>query len=166
MPSNGNDKRFPAQRDVIGGEMADYDPANPPLLQPDAPVPAQGFVVATLLIVQDVARSREYYARIFEAKVIEDDEPSILRLANTWLIINSGGGPTDDKPTVVAAPPADPDRLGVAMNFRVADVRACYELWRSRGAQFLTAPKVHADEIRCYIRDPDGYLIEVGQTTS
>jgi catechol 2,3-dioxygenase-like lactoylglutathione lyase family enzyme len=51
------------------------------------------------------------------------------------------------------------------MNFRVADVRACYELWRSRGAHFLTEPKVHESEIRCYIRDPDGYLIEVGQTT-
>jgi lactoylglutathione lyase len=41
-----------------------------------------------------------------------------------------------------------------------------YELWRSRGAKFVTAPKVHETEIRCYIRDPDGYLIEVGQTTS
>jgi hypothetical protein len=35
----------------------------------------------------------------------------------------------------------------------------------ARGAQFLTPPKRHETEIRCYIRDPDGYLIEVGQTT-
>lgn len=134
-------------------------------LETDAPLPAKGFVVTILLIVEDVARSRAFYERVFDAKVIEDDAPAILRLANTWLIINSGGGPTDDKPTVTAAPPADRDRLSVAMNIRVADIQACYELWRSRGAQFLTEPKVHESEIRCYIRDPDGYLIEVGQTT-
>ena len=34
-----------------------------------------------------------------------------------------------------------------------------------QGAEFLTEPKNHALEIHCYIRDPDGYIIEVGQTT-
>jgi hypothetical protein len=29
----------------------------------------------------------------------------------------------------------------------------------------LTPPKQHRYETRCYIRDPDGHLIEVGQTT-
>jgi lactoylglutathione lyase len=132
----------------------------------DYPDPAKGFVVTTLLIVKDVARSRRFYEHVFGAKVVEENDPAILRLANTWLLINRGGGPTDDKPTVTAAPPADPDRLSIALNMRVADIKACYELWRSRGAHFLTEPKVHEDEIRCYIRDPDGYLIEVGQTTS
>ena len=50
------------------------------------------------------------------------------------------------------------------MNIRVADIHECYKLWKSRGAHFLTEPKHHPDEIRCYMRDPDGYLIEVGQT--
>lgn len=122
-------------------------------------------MVTLLLIVKDVARARRFYEHIFDAKVVEDGEPVILRLANSWLLINRGGGPTDDKPTVTAAPPADPDRLSIAMNLRVADIHACYKLWCSRGAHFLTEPKVHDDEIRCYIRDPDGYLIEVGQTT-
>ena len=130
-----------------------------------APLPKKGFVVTTLLIVKDVARSRRFYEKVFDAEVIDDGEPAVLRLANTWLLINRGGGPTDDKPTVTAAPPADPDRLSIALNLRVADIRACYDLWRSRGAKFLTEPKVHESEIRCYIRDPDGYLIEVGQTT-
>ena len=142
-----------------------YDAASPPLLEPNAPLPAKGFVVTTLLIVEDVARSRKFYERVFDAQLIEDDEPAVLRFANTWLLINRGGGPTDDKPSVTAGPPADPDRLSIAMNIRVADIRACYDLWRARGAHFLTEPKVHEDEIRCYIRDPDGYLIEVGQTT-
>ena len=143
-----------------------FDPANPPLVAPDVPIPTEGFVVTTLLIVSDIARSRNFYRGVFDAKVLRDGEPSVLRLANTWLIINTGGGPTDDKPDVIAAPPQSAQVLTGALNIRVADVYACYELWRSRGAQFLTEPKVHQAEIRCYIRDPDGYLIEVGQSTS
>jgi lactoylglutathione lyase len=134
----------------------------------EGPDPTKGFRVATLLIVKDVKRSRDYYKHVFDAKVIDEDDPAVLRIANTWLLINEGGGPTDDKPTVTAAPPADPDRLSIALNFRVADIHECYKLWKSRGAHFLTEPKVHKSdgEIRCYIRDPDGYLIEVGQTLS
>jgi lactoylglutathione lyase len=142
-----------------------FDPANPPLKVPNYPVPAEGFVVTTLLIVGDVQRSREFYHNVFNAEVLREGEPSILRLANTWLIINRGGGPTDDKPDVVAAPPQNANVLTNALNIRVADIHACYELWRSRGARFLTEPKVHSTEIRCYLQDPDGYLIEVGQST-
>jgi lactoylglutathione lyase len=47
----------------------------------------------------------------------------------------------------------------------VTDIRRYYDLWSSRGAKFITEPKVHPTELRCYMRDPDGYLIEVGQTT-
>src|SRR2546421_7769727 len=43
--------------------------------------------------------------------------------------------------------------------------RPVYAEWSARGAQFLTPPKQHQYEKRCYIRDPDGHLIEVGQTT-
>jgi catechol 2,3-dioxygenase-like lactoylglutathione lyase family enzyme len=140
--------------------------ANPPLLKPDFPAPTEGFVVTTLLIVGDVARSRAFYERVFGAVTVREGEPAMLRIANSWLIINSGGGPTDDKPAVTAAPPKSSDTLTMALNLRVADVQACYDLWRSRGAEFLTEPKVHTGETRCYIRDPDGYLIEVGQMTA
>lgn len=140
--------------------------ANPPLLKPGFPAPTEGFVVTTLLIVSDVARSRAFYERVFGAVTVREGEPAMLRIANSWLIINRGGGPTDDKPAVTAAPPKSSDTLTIALNLRVADVHACYDLWRSRGAEFLTEPKVHAGESRCYIRDPDGYLIEVGQMTA
>ena len=63
-------------------------------------------------------------------------------------------------------PPHDLDEATSFMNIRVADVRACYEEWGRQGAQFLTEPKDHSAEIRCYMRDPDGYLIEVGQSRS
>jgi predicted enzyme related to lactoylglutathione lyase len=88
-----------------------------------------------------------------------------VALANSWVIINVGGGPTDDKPTVTLETPPDPDRVSSFLNIRVADIHALYDKWSARGAQFLTPPKEHETEIRCYIRDPDGYIIEVGQTT-
>jgi lactoylglutathione lyase len=139
--------------------------ANPLLRTPDAPDPVTGFVVTMLLIVEDVARSRDFYTRVFDGKVVRDGTPTMIRIANTWLILNVGGGPTDDKPDVTAAAPSSDHNLSAALNFRVADIHACYQLWKSRGAQFLTEPKVHKGETRCYIRDPDGYYIEVGQAT-
>ena len=58
----------------------------------------------------------------------------------------------------------DPNHINSFLNLRVADIQACYELWKSRGAEFITKP-IPNMQIRCYIRDPDGYLIEVGQST-
>ena len=51
------------------------------------------------------------------------------------------------------------------LNIRVKDIEAVYAAWSGRGARFLTPPKQHQYEKRCYIRDPDGHLIEVGRTT-
>jgi hypothetical protein len=97
--------------------------------------------------------------------MIRGGEPTILQIANSWLILNVGGGPTDDKPTVMLEPPPDPDRVSSFLNLRVADIQAVYREWSQKGAQFLTEPKDHTFEIRCYMRDPDGYIIEVGQST-
>ena len=129
------------------------------------PAPATGFVVTHFLVVADQDRSREFYRTVFGATVALERDPVILQMANSWLILNAGGGPTDDKPTVTLAPPADPDRTSAFLNLRVADIAAAYAEWSARGAEFLTEPKVHAQETRAYIRDPDGHLIEVGQTT-
>ncbi|MGO8946538.1 MAG: VOC family protein [Ktedonobacterales bacterium] len=127
-------------------------------------LPKEGFVVTHFLTVADVARSAEFYQRIFDGTVILTGEPTIIQIANSWLIVNVGGGPTDDKPEVTLAVPETPNRVSSFLNIRVADIRACYDLWRSRGAEFLTEPKDHGREIRCYMRDPDNYIIEVGQS--
>jgi catechol 2,3-dioxygenase-like lactoylglutathione lyase family enzyme len=127
--------------------------------------PELKFVVTNTLIVQDIGRSVAFYRDVLGATVLHVGEPTLLRLANVWITINRGGGPTDDKPEVVASPPRDPDVLSIFLNLRVTDIRRSYDLWSSRGAKFITEPKTHATELRCYIRDPDGYLIEVGQTT-
>ena len=123
------------------------------------------FIVTVTLIVADIARSVAFYRDVFGATLLREGKPTLLRFANIWMTINEGGGPTDDKPEVIASPPKDLNMLSSFINLRVADIQRCYDLWRSRGAKFITEPKVHATEIRCYIRDPDGYLIEVGQTT-
>ncbi|MEA2588816.1 MAG: hypothetical protein QOH66_1743 [Actinomycetota bacterium] len=132
----------------------------------DAPRPQQGFVVTQFLVVSDQDRSRDYYQTVFGATVVRERDPVIMKLVNSWLILNVGGGPTDDKPTVTLTTPPDPDRTSAFLNLRVADIRAAYSEWSARGAQFLTEPKDHGVEIRAYIRDPDGHLIEVGQTTA
>jgi lactoylglutathione lyase len=122
-------------------------------------------VVTNTLIVRDIQSSVAFYRDVLGATVLREGEPTFLRLGNVWLTINGGGGPTDDKPEVVASPPRDPNVLSIFLNLRVTDIRRYYDLWVSRGAEFITEPKVHATELRCYMRDPDGYLIEVGQTT-
>ena len=137
----------------------------PPLIDPDFPAPTEGFVVTHLLIVADQDRSRDFYTRILGAKVVSERDPVMLRVSNSWIILNVGGGPTDDKPDVIAAPPHDAHVLTSVLNIRVADIATCYREWKARGADFLTEPKDHGAEIRCYMRDPDGHLIEVGQTT-
>jgi lactoylglutathione lyase len=123
------------------------------------------FIVTNTIIARDIKRSVAFYRDVLGATVLRDGEPTFLRLANIWLTINGGGGGTDDKPDVIASPPRDPNVLSNFINLRVADIKRCHEVWSSRGAKFITEPKVHATEMRCYMRDPDGYLIEVGQTT-
>src|SRR6478672_12633131 len=123
------------------------------------------FIATETLIVANIARSVAFYRDVLGATVLREGEPTLLRLKNIWITINGGGGPTDDKPEVIASPPKDLNMLSSLLNLRVADIKQCYELWHSLGADFITEPKVHETEMRCYMRDPDGYLIEVGQTT-
>jgi catechol 2,3-dioxygenase-like lactoylglutathione lyase family enzyme len=127
--------------------------------------PAERLVLAHFIVSDDVERSARFYTDVLGGKVVFSPEPTYVELANSWIIINVGGGPTDDKPAVTLETPRDPDRVSSFLNIRVADIETVYAEWSSRGAHFLTPPKQHRYEKRCYIRDPDGYLIEVGQTT-
>ena len=128
--------------------------------------PREGISIAHFITVADINRSLDYYEKIFGARILsrgDGNAPGYLQLANIWMIVNVGGGPTPDKPTVTLSVP-NPNHINSFMNFRVADIQACYELWKSRGAEFITEPKDKYGEWRCYIRDPDGYIIEVGQS--
>ena len=131
----------------------------------ELPPPPEGIVLAHFIVSDDVERSRRFYTEVLGGRVVFSGDVTYVALANTWIIINVGGGPTDDKPSVTLETPRDPDRVSSFLNIRVKDIHAVYAEWSARGAQFLTPPKQHQYEIRCYIRDPDGHLIEVGQTT-
>ena len=132
---------------------------------PDGSPPAYEIALAHFIVAADVERSRRFYTEVLGGTTIRAGEPAYVALANSWIIINVGGGPTDDKPAVTLQTPRDPDLVSSFLNIRVSDIHAVYAEWSARGADFLTPPKQHATELRCYIRDPDGYLIEVGQTT-
>ena len=126
---------------------------------------ADGMVLAHFIVSADVERSRRFYTEVLGGRVVFSGEVTYVALANSFIIINVGGGPTDDKPEVTLQTPRDPNRVSSFLNIRVKDIQAVYAEWSARGAQFLTPPKQHQYEIRCYIRDPDGHLIEVGETT-
>jgi catechol 2,3-dioxygenase-like lactoylglutathione lyase family enzyme len=129
------------------------------------PAPDEGIVLTHFIVSDDVDRSRRFYSEVLGGETVRVGEPSFVALANSWIIINVGGGPTDDKPTVTLETPPDPDRVSSFLNIRVADIQEVYADWSARGAQFLTPPQDRGAEIRCYLRDPDGHLIEVGQTS-
>jgi catechol 2,3-dioxygenase-like lactoylglutathione lyase family enzyme len=131
----------------------------------EMPAPTEGFVLTHFIVSNDVERSRRFYTEVLGGEVVMEGEPTIVALANGWIIINVGGGPTEDKPTVTLEPPTDPSRVSSFLNIRVADIAAIYKDWGERGAEFLTPPQDRGAEIRCYVRDPDGHLIEVGQST-
>ncbi|MEN8040075.1 MAG: VOC family protein [Actinomycetota bacterium] len=129
------------------------------------PTPSEGIVLTHFLVSRDVAASRDFYAGVLGGTAVMDGGPTIVKLANSWVIINEGGGPTEDKAEVFLDVPSDQNRVSAFMNIRVADIQKVYDDWSARGATFLTPPIDRGSEIRCYMRDPDGHLIEVGQVT-
>ncbi|GJF22387.1 MULTISPECIES: VOC family protein [Streptomyces] len=129
------------------------------------PAPEQGLILTHFLTVRDVAVSRRYYAEILGGEVVLEENPAIVKVANSWIIMNPGGGPTPDKPGVTLEPPSTEDTVSSFLNVRVADIAAFHAAATAKGARFLTEPLDRKAELRCYLRDPDGYLIEVGQAT-
>ena len=131
--------------------------------------PMSGFSIAHFLTVSDIGRSVKFYETVFGGRVLSsgdsDGAPGYVQIANTWLIVNVGGPPTPDKPAVTLKVPSELGEFSSFMNVRVADIHECYKLWQSRGAEFLTAPLEKYGETRCYMRDPDGYIIEIGQSS-
>jgi predicted enzyme related to lactoylglutathione lyase len=138
------------------GPYIDYD---------NLPAPKEGIVATLFITVRSVARSREFYSKVLGGTVVLEENPCMVKLANTWILMNPGGPPTPDKPGITVVDYEPGDTTSIFLNLRVADIDECYRTWSERGAQFVTPPIDRGAEIRCYMRDPDGYLIEVGQAT-
>jgi catechol 2,3-dioxygenase-like lactoylglutathione lyase family enzyme len=129
------------------------------------PTPSEGFLVTQFITVRSVARSRAFYSDVLGGQVVLEENPCIVKLANSWVIMNPGGGPTPDKPDISVVDYEPGSTVSSFLNLRVANIRECYEEWSAKGAEFVTPPIDRGAEIRCYMRDPDGYMIEVGQAT-
>ena len=127
--------------------------------------PSDDMELTRLLVVSDVGRAREWYENVLGATVYREygGNSVVLQLLGSWLLLVTGGGPTDDKPTVMMTPPDDPDRVSAELIFRVPDCRGAYETLRRRGAEFLAEPVVSGYEIRAFFRDPDGHLFEISE---
>jgi predicted enzyme related to lactoylglutathione lyase len=134
----------------------------------DMPMPTEGIIVTHFAVAEDIARTARFYSDVLGGTIVfaAPGAPTFVKLANTWVIINVGGGPTPDKPNTVLATPSAGATVDAFMNIRVADIQAVYDDWTAKGADFITPPLDNGGyELRCYLRDPDGRIIEVGQST-
>lgn len=130
--------------------------------------PTDDMELTTILVVADLARAKSWYRDVLGAEVYGEygGTSIVFRFSGAWLLIVTGGGPTEDKPTVTFAAPTDGDVVDHSFTIRVADCRSSYETLKSRGASFLTPPVDHGSEIRAFFRDPDGHLFEISETGS
>jgi catechol 2,3-dioxygenase-like lactoylglutathione lyase family enzyme len=121
--------------------------------------------ITHILVVSDPAASRVFYEKVLGARVFREygGTSVVLEFLGGWLLLVTGGGPTEDKPDVTFDAPGDPKRVAHAMTIRVPDCAAAYETLRARGAVFLTPPKDWGAEVRCFFRDPDGHLFEISE---
>jgi hypothetical protein len=101
------------------------------------PAPTEGIEITHFIVSRDVERSRRFYVEVLGGEAVLEGELSIVALANGWITISLGGGPTADKPTVTLEPPSHPSRVSSFLNIRVADIDAVYRQWTARGATFL-----------------------------
>lgn len=127
--------------------------------------PTDGMELTHLLVVSDLSRSLRWYTDVLGADLEREygGTSAVLKLLGSWLLIVTGGGPTEDKPSVTMAPPPDPDLASSEFIFRVPDCRAAYEELKARGADFLTPPVASEWEVRAFFRDPDGHLFEISE---
>jgi catechol 2,3-dioxygenase-like lactoylglutathione lyase family enzyme len=128
------------------------------------PFPAPDIELTHILVVSDVERSVAWYRDVLGADLFREygGTSAVFRFGAAWLLLVTGGGPTEDKPDVTFQTP-DPTRVSHAVTIRVDDCGAAYETLSARGAVFLSPPHDWGHEVRCFFRDPDGHLFEISE---
>jgi catechol 2,3-dioxygenase-like lactoylglutathione lyase family enzyme len=118
------------------------------------------------VVVRDVARSVEFYQRLgFQPSV---EWSSYAKLANGTGILHlaAQGDPPSDRPDVALRAPDDTANAVVAaVVVQVANCRqACADLVAA-GVKLLTEPvePEWGGEVRAFLRDPDGHLVEINE---
>jgi catechol 2,3-dioxygenase-like lactoylglutathione lyase family enzyme len=59
--------------------------------------PPERMLAGHFIVSDDVQRSRRFYTEVLGGTVVFGPEPTNVALANNFIVINAGGGPTDDK---------------------------------------------------------------------
>ena len=90
----------------------------------ESPTPREEILLTHFIVSDDVERSRHFYSEVLGGRVAFSSPggPTNVALSNSWIVINAGGGPTDDKPEVTLATPNDPNRVSSFLNIRVKDI--------------------------------------------
>src|SRR6478609_844928 len=114
--------------------------AHPFIDYANLPTPSEGIVVTTFITVRSIARSRTFYRDVLEGTVVLEENPCMVKLANSWIIMNPGGPPTPDKPDISVVDYERGNTTSIFLNPRVADINASYEKWKANGAEFVTPP--------------------------
>jgi catechol 2,3-dioxygenase-like lactoylglutathione lyase family enzyme len=102
--------------------------------------------LAHFIVSDDVERSRRFYTEVLGGRVAFSGPGGLtyVALSNSWIMINVGGGPTDDKPTVTLETPRDPDRVSRLPQYprqrHRGRVRRMDRPWRSIPDVAETAP--------------------------
>ena len=107
--------------------------AHPFIDYTNLPTPSEGIVVTTFITVRSIARSPAFYRDVLEGTVVLEENPCMVKLANSWIIMNPGGPPTPDKPDISVVNYEPGDTTSIFMNLRVADIDDCYRRWSERG---------------------------------
>ena len=86
------------------------------------PVPAEGILATLFITVRKVARSRDFYSRVLGGTVVLDENPCMVKLSNSWIIMNPGGPPTPDKPGISVVDYQPGDTTSIFLNLYLIEV--------------------------------------------
>ena len=129
--------------------------------------PTDDMALTHILVVSDLKHSKTFYSQILGAEIYREygDTSVVLSFLSSWLLLVTGGQPTEDKPYVTFTTPENPQKVSHAITIRVPDCNKAYKTLKSRGAEFLTPPKDWGHEVRCFFKDPDGHLLEISEAS-
>lgn len=127
--------------------------------------PFEASELTTILVVADLEKSKAFYQNILGAELFREygGTSAVFKFLQHWLLLVTSGEPTEDKPDIHFKPPLDTQVVSQAFTIRVKDCIASYEILKKRGANFITPPYDWGQEIRCFFKDPDGYLFEISE---
>lgn len=120
--------------------------------------------VDPLLVVADLDRALAFWVQRIGAEAeVAWDGYALLRIGEGRLHLALAGEAPPDRAVRLVPPSVDPRQATGEVVIRVTDCRAVVEALEQRGVEFLGPPASPAwgGEVRAFLRDPDGHLVEV-----